>query len=171
MASQRQDTADVEQDVYSALSKVFLLLDDGDRRFFAEHGLSARQFWALHHLDEKVGRPMMDLSRLLFTDKGNVTGIVDRLEKLGLVTRSPAPNDRRATLIKLTTEGRHVRDRINVQHEARVSDLLGSVERHRLELLLDLLSVVGENLESYLERNAERAPTSANSNSTRGAPA
>jgi DNA-binding MarR family transcriptional regulator len=164
VASQTQDATNVEQDVYGALSKVFLLLDDCDRRFFAEHGLSTRQFWALHHLDEEIGRPMMDLSRLLFTDKGNVTGIVDRLETLGLVTRSPSPNDRRTTLIRLTADGQRARDRINVLHETRVSELLGSVEHQRLELLLDLLSVVGANLESYLARYTDHAPTSANGN-------
>lgn len=151
---QTQEATELEKDVYRALTKVFLLLDDCDRRFFAEHGLSARQFWALTHLDESAGRPMVELSRLLLTDKGNVTGIVDRLESLGLVARGHAPTDRRTTLVRLTPKGRRMREEINAAHEARIRDLLGSVDESRLRDLLGLLAVVGGNLESYLARIA-----------------
>lgn len=151
---QTQNATQLERDVYRTLTKVFLLLDDCDRRFFAEHGLSARQFWALSHLDESAGRPMVQLSRLLLTDKGNVTGIVDRLEGLGLVTRTPAPYDRRTTLIRLTPQGRRVREEINEAHEVRMRELLGSVDETGLRDLLRLLAIVGGNLEAYLARNA-----------------
>src|SRR5262245_54972804 len=103
-------------ELYSLLKTVFLLLDDHDRRFFAEHNLNARQFWALQHLDEEQGRSMVDLSRALLTDKSNVTAIVDRLEKFGWATRTPGPHDRRVFLITLTPAGRQVRDRVDAQH-------------------------------------------------------
>ncbi|MBO0781166.1 MAG: MarR family transcriptional regulator, partial [Ktedonobacteraceae bacterium] len=61
------------------LTKAFLLLDDSDHQLFAAHGLTTRQYWALQHLDEERGSSMIDLSRVLLTDKSNVTSIVDRL--------------------------------------------------------------------------------------------
>ncbi len=147
----------IEQSVYRSLTGIFLQLDDYDRRFFAEHGLSTRQFWALQHLDEQIGRSMVELSRLLFTDKSNVTGIVDRLEAAGLVARTPAPHDRRVILITLTPEGRRQRDFVHAQHITRIRDVLGSIGEGHLHTLLDLLSPISRNLEIQLAR-ASGAP-------------
>src|SRR5437764_7027210 len=110
----------VEQEIYRMLTKTFILLDECDRHFFAEYGLSTRQFWALQQLDREQGCSMVDLSRLLLTDKSNVTGIVDRLERLNLVTRTPDPHDRRVILITLTPEGQHLRDMLSEQHRTRI---------------------------------------------------
>lgn len=149
--SQVEAATTIEQDAYHALKKVFLLLDDCDRHFFTEYGLSSRMFWALQSLDEVQGRPMVDLSRLLFTDKSNVTGIVDRLEKAGLATRTPASHDRRVILIRLTPEGRRKRDFVKTQHDARTRDLLGALNDDNLHALLGILETLGHNLENYLD--------------------
>ncbi|GAA0361815.1 hypothetical protein GCM10009530_09240 [Microbispora corallina] len=46
-----------------------------------------------------------ELAALLHCDKTNVTGLVDRLERRGLLTRRPDPDDRRVTRVHLTAEG------------------------------------------------------------------
>ncbi len=143
-----------ERDVYLTLNTVSALLGECDRRFFAELGLTTRQFWALRHLDERRGRPMIELSRALSTDKGNVTGIVDRLERLGLVARGHAPNDRRTTLVRLTSAGRHMRDEIDEAHEARLRDMLGATDSLRLRELAALLGEIEKRLGSYLGGDA-----------------
>ena len=48
---------------------------------------------------------MNELSRLLMVTGGNVTAIVDQLEKEGLVERLDEPADRRAFRIRLTRAG------------------------------------------------------------------
>jgi DNA-binding MarR family transcriptional regulator len=155
------DATALEQDVYRLLTKLFLLLDDCDRRFFTEYGLSARQFWALHHLDEQQGCSMVDLSRALLTDKSNVTGIVDRLERASLAQRTPDPYDRRVIQIRLTPEGRRLRDFVQQQHEARIRDLLGAVGIGQLSALQHTLTQISGNLEAYLAE----PPTSEGSQS------
>lgn len=148
----------VEQDVYQALTRTFLKLDDFDRRFFAAFGLSARQFWALKHLDEERGLRMVELGQLLLTDKSNVTGIVDRLESIGLATRTAAPNDRRAMLVTLTPKGRQLREAIDRQHQERVRDLMDAVGTNHLHELLAHLDAIGRSLEESLAR-MERVST------------
>lgn len=168
-----QDIPDLGHDVYRLLNKVFLLLDDCDRRFFAEHHLNARQFWALQHLDEEQGRSMVDLSRALLTDKSNVTAIVDRLEKDKWATRTLDAGDRRVFLITLTPEGRRVRDSVNAQHEARIRELLTAEGEERLLTLMDLLAPLSRRLEAYLAReegSASALATVGSSAGTRGAP-
>src|SRR6185437_3388882 len=108
-----------EQSLYVLLTDLFYLLDDTDRQFFGEYGLSARQFWALHHLGEAEGLSMIDLSRLLFTDKSNITAIADRLEGAELIQRSPGPHDRRVTMLRLTAKGRQLHDEVFVAHQER----------------------------------------------------
>ncbi len=142
----------IRQEVYRMLTKTFLLLDDSDRHFFAEYGLSTRQFWALQHLDQQQGCSMVDLSRLLLTDKSNVTGIVDRLERLNLVTRTTDPRDRRVILITLTPEGAQLRDRVKKLHEARIDALMSVVNDANLRALLEYLYAISRNIEASLEQ-------------------
>ena len=150
--SQGEEAGDVTQDVYQMLKKTFLLLDDCDRHFFTNYGLSSRQFWALQHLDEHQGRSMVDLSRVLLTDKSNVTAIVDRLERASLARRTPASHDRRVFLITLTSEGVRLRDVVRKAHEARLSELIGVVNDDHLSTLLDYLTTISASLEDYLEQ-------------------
>lgn len=145
------ENTSVEQEVYSLLIKVFVLLDDCDRRFFARYGLSTRQFLALQHLDLAQGRSMVDLSRLLLTIKSNVTGIVDNLEGKGLVRRTSVPEDRRVALITLTPEGRRLRALIMEQHGVLLAELLGILGDERLRLLLDLLRPLSHAIERQLD--------------------
>jgi len=150
--SEQINVTGVEQNVYTMLMKIFYLLDDCDRHFLAEHGLSIRQFWALKHLDEEHGCSMVDLSRVLFTDKSNMTGIVDRLERLNLAVRVPASHDRRVFLIKLTPEGRRLYDSVNQQHEALIRELMGIVSSDNLHILLQHLNAISSNVEDYLKQ-------------------
>ena len=48
---------------------------------------------------------MTELSQILSTDNSAITGLVDRLEKSGFITRKMPLNDRRAYLICITPEG------------------------------------------------------------------
>ena len=142
--------AGIELDIYQLLFKTFILLDDSDSRFFAEYGLSTRQFWALQHLDEVNGRSMVDLSRLLITDKSNVTGIVDRLENMELVKRVPSTHDRRVTLITLTAEGSRLREKVDENHALRIFDLMKVLDASQLQMLFEYLTSVSQSIEKEL---------------------
>jgi len=56
--------------------------------------------------------PMNEVATRLACDSSNVTGLVDRLEARGLVTRAARPDDRRVKHIVLTPDGQRVRDRL-----------------------------------------------------------
>ena len=48
---------------------------------------------------------MSDIASRLVLSPGGATKVIDRLEKMGYVTRSPDPHDRRATVIAITPSG------------------------------------------------------------------
>ena len=52
---------------------------------------------------------MNELAAVLACDNSNVTGLVDRLEARGLVTRRASPEDRRVKRVVLTPEGERLR--------------------------------------------------------------
>ncbi|MFF0296602.1 MarR family winged helix-turn-helix transcriptional regulator [Kitasatospora sp. NPDC004615] len=76
----------------------------------ARHGLNSSQAKALKAVLEPV--PMRALAGRLGCDASNVTGIVDRLEALGLARREAAAADRRVKIVTITDDGRAVLDRI-----------------------------------------------------------
>ncbi len=76
----------------------------------ARHDLTAPQLSLLRLLDEPVS--MRAFAEELSCDPSNVTGLVDRVERLGLVDRVPDPDDRRVRMLTLTAQGRRLRDRV-----------------------------------------------------------
>ena len=86
------------------------------------------------------GLKMNELSRLLMVTGGNVTAIVDQLEKEGLVERLDEPDDRRAFRIRLTRGGEKSFAEMARQHEQWVVELLGGLSRREQEELLKLLA-------------------------------
>lgn len=68
--------------------------------------LSAQQYAALGYFAGDPDRTLADLHRLMDVAPTVVTGIVDRLEKRGLIVRQVHPTDRRKHRMVLTTAGR-----------------------------------------------------------------
>jgi DNA-binding MarR family transcriptional regulator len=86
------------------------------------------------------GLKMSALSRLLMVTGGNVTAIVDQLEKEGLVERLDAPDDRRAFRIRLTPGGERSFAEMARAHEEWIVELFGGLSRREHEELLTLLA-------------------------------
>ena len=91
------------------------------------------------------GLKMNELSRLLMVTGGNVTAIVDQLEKEGLVERFDEPADRRAFRIHLTRAGERSFGEMALEHEEWVVGLLAGLSRKEQDDLLKLLARVKEN--------------------------
>jgi DNA-binding MarR family transcriptional regulator len=75
----------------------------------AEFRLSPVQCHVLHLIEPGHAMPMSRLARTLSCDASNVTGLVDRLERDGLVERRPSPDDRRVKVLALTPAGSRLR--------------------------------------------------------------
>src|SRR5512140_1215944 len=94
---------------YRALMELLRTADtvwNASRVFFDRWDLSPSQFNVLNllHLNPG-GLSQTDLSRQLIMHRSNLTGLVDRLEKRGLVARREVAADRRAYSVVLTAAG------------------------------------------------------------------
>ena len=82
-----------------------------------EIGLSVPQCDVLTTLTEEEGISQQTLAKRLYVTKGNISGLLDRLESAGLVERRSTAADRRQYEIHLTASGRQAADRaIAIQH-------------------------------------------------------
>ena len=88
----------------------------------------------------RAGLKMNELSRLLMVTGGNITAIVDQLEKEGQVERLDDSADRRAFRIRLTRSGEKSFTEMARAHEQWVVELLAGLTRKEHDELLKLLA-------------------------------
>lgn len=114
-------------------------LRQGFNAIAAELDLPPAQALALINL--RGPAPMRDLADVLSCDASNVTGIVDGLERRGLVTRRPDPADRRVKHLVLTEEGQRRRDLLAARSHLRAAALFEVLDGDSGQLR-DLLAAV-----------------------------
>jgi DNA-binding MarR family transcriptional regulator len=106
-------------------------------RLAAANDLSITQLRLLAILrDRDPG--MLELARHLGLGKSSVSGLIDRAERRGLVTRTAAPGDRRGVLVSLTPDGRLLTEQVESRAVAEILALLAPVpvgERERFTRL------------------------------------
>ncbi|TNY37259.1 MarR family transcriptional regulator [Thermomonospora catenispora] len=105
----------------------------------AELDLPPTQALALTLLDSPT--PMRDLADRLSCDASNVTGIIDGLERRGLVVRRPSPTDRRVKHLVLTEEGERRRAELRARNHAKAAELFALPPQQRRQLR-DLLAAL-----------------------------
>lgn len=104
-------------------------------------GLSIAQCDVLTTLTERDGLSQKELADRLYVTKGNISGLIDRLEAARLVERRTIAGDKRSHAIYLTPEGRaHAKAGIEVQ-EKFVAKTLGQMEAKDLAALERLLNL------------------------------
>ena len=74
-------------------------------------GLTHPQYLVMLALWERDGVPVKDIGERLFLDSGTLTPLLKRLEAMGHLTRQRDPKDERQVRVRLTPEGRKVRER------------------------------------------------------------
>jgi DNA-binding MarR family transcriptional regulator len=106
-----------------------------------EFGTTLPRFDLMAQLERhREGLKMNELSRLLMVTGGNVTAIVDQLEKEALLERLDEPADRRAFRIRLTRAGERQFADMARAHEEWVVELLAGLSRREHDELLRLLA-------------------------------
>jgi DNA-binding MarR family transcriptional regulator len=98
-----------------------------------------------------------EIGRRTGLSSGAVTGLIDRLEKLGLVERTADPNDRRKVLVKVREDRIGPIGRQFEPLAKRMQVLLASYSREELKLLLDFTERSGEIVQARVtELNDEK---------------
>ena len=85
-------------------------------------GLTPPQFDVIATLGNTPGMSMGEIAQKTLVTKGTLTGIIDRLEKKGLVTREVPPDNRRSFTIVLTPAGEKTFKKVFPAHIAYLKE-------------------------------------------------
>ena len=97
------------------------------------------------------GLSMGELSRRMMVTGGNITTIVDQLEKEKLVLRVVGVNDRRSFTVKLTQAGKDAFTDMAIAHEAWVANMFEGLTVEQQSQLYTLLGAMKKNLQKQEE--------------------
>ena len=108
----------------------------------APYAITIVQSWVLFYLSTHNGSSLKDIAAAVQLDSPVVTGLIDRLEKEGLVVREEDPEDRRSLKICLTPRGREVVAEITpgvVEDNQRIRSIVPGNDRPAFERALEAL--------------------------------
>lgn len=120
-----------------------------------EFGSSLPRFDLLAQLHRSPeGLRMGELSARILTTNGNVTWLVAALEREGYVRRRPDAEDRRATLVRLTSTGRRHFETMAHRHEQIIADLFDALPAADRAALHDALGALKSRVRHTTESPA-----------------
>jgi len=115
------------------------------------YGLTPPQFSILETLGHLGPMLVKEIGSKKLMTGGNMTVVIDNLEKQGLVERAVCPTDRRATYIRLTEKGQKLFNEVFIQHAKYVEELVWSaLTEDEIEQLSALLKKLGLRLKEKL---------------------
>jgi len=131
-----------------------LLLAEGSvfTREVARFGLTVPQYQALSSIEESHnGRQQMGhIAQRTRQCSATMTGIVDRLEALGLVQRQNNPNDRRSKLVLLTDSGSAKLQEVRAARYLRLAKVLAGIAPDMRRRMQDVLLHYASPLDAYM---------------------
>lgn len=111
-----------------------------------QYSLTPAQFDVLAQLVTNPGISQQELAERLLVTKGNVCGLIDRLEKLGMVQRCEDPEDRRSNRLHLTEKAQRLAAEAIPAHEEFIVEHLSALSWDQQRTLLALLRDLDRSL-------------------------
>jgi MarR family transcriptional regulator, organic hydroperoxide resistance regulator len=108
------------------------------------HGLSIAQFDILATLGFEQGITQQDLAERLLVTKGNICGMIDRMEVGGWVERRPDPGDRRLNRLFLTRQGKAKLGQTLPEQDALLKQLMSALKPAEIQSLYQFLDRLEE---------------------------
>lgn len=144
MGSERHAGAPVkpssEEQVFVELVCTTDRLSRGVAALLKSEDLSSTQYNVLRILrGASEGLPCGEIARRLITREPDITRLLDRMEKRGLISRCRETTDRRTVMTRITDTGLKTVNRLDAPVQAIHRQQLGHLSRGRLEALAGLL--------------------------------
>lgn len=112
--------------------------------------LTPTQFGVLEALHFRGPMHQCDLARKVLTSPGNITYVLDKLEKRDLVRRTTDPADRRNTIAEVRPAGAAIIDDYFPRHAAALADLFAALSPEERDSLGTLCKKLGLGAETKI---------------------
>lgn len=102
------DKSQIVSAIIDNIRRVFQVVNEQSKRAEKETGITGPQLWAIKTIAQESPIMVSELARRMYLHPATVVGILDRLEKQGLVARVRSTVDRRVVRIELTEQGQEL---------------------------------------------------------------
>jgi DNA-binding MarR family transcriptional regulator len=113
----------------------------------AEWGLSVPKYGIIRQLYDNETLPLSKLSKLIFRGNSNMTTLVDRMERDGIVKRVNHSNDRRVKVLCLTEKGGRLAPKVIKEYRTFLHQMMSCISTKEQRILVRLLKRLNERLE------------------------
>jgi DNA-binding MarR family transcriptional regulator len=141
-----QDNEQVIKNTVAALRRLLRAVYIDNAKMSRQYGVTGAQGSVMRSLRDSGPASSAQLSRILYVKPSTMTGIIDRLEKKGLVVRTPKIGDRRVSIIMMTPEGevltRQLPDPLEMKLVSNLSDLDTEHVKQVSTIVEELLSMI-----------------------------
>ncbi len=127
----------------------------------AQFGLTGPQLTVIKLLEELGDLSLSSLSERIRAQNSTVTGIIDRMEREGLVRRERSTTDRRVVYIRLSDKGEKLAKNIQVEPMEIFRSALTSLTPADLAELLRILTKLRKRVLSFVEGDEAEASTNS----------
>lgn len=138
--------ADLALGVWVKLARTFNVFHKRADEHIRTFGLTMPQFGVLEALGHLGAMTTGDLCKKLLVSGGNMTVVVNNLEKEKLVYRTQSEGDRRVITLDLTDKGKKLFGKIFPEHAAHIAALTASLTISEQQTLSGLLKKLGTAL-------------------------
>jgi MarR family 2-MHQ and catechol resistance regulon transcriptional repressor len=129
--------------LWLVLLRSFRALNHIAERSISDAGLGLTDFATLEALLHKGPLTIGEIQSKVPLALGSMTAVVDRLERRGLILRTPSPSDRRARVLKLSPKGRAVVEDAFGRHAADLESAMAVLTQREKRNLRALLKKLG----------------------------
>jgi DNA-binding MarR family transcriptional regulator len=113
---------DLMKDIFMDLRRIMRAMDVHSRKLAGSHGLTGPQMLCLREITTHGALTTGALAKAVALSPATLTGILDRLEARGLVSRERRPEDKRRVLVSLTAMGRQMSQELPSPLQEQFSD-------------------------------------------------
>ncbi|MHB8654883.1 MAG: MarR family winged helix-turn-helix transcriptional regulator [Terriglobia bacterium] len=140
LKNNRRRPASPEEAAFLELLRTTDLLSRGLVEVLKAEGLSATQYNVLRILrGAPQGLPCGEIASRMITRDPDITRLLDRLEKRGVISRCRENMDRRTVMVRITPQGLRLLTRLDEPVRTTHRKQLGPLGRMRLQVLIGLL--------------------------------
>ena len=138
---------DPMKDIFMDLRRIMRAMDVYSRQLASSHGLTGPQMLCLREVLDQGSLTTGALALAVALSPATLTGILDRLEVRGLVSRERRPEDKRRVLVSLTALGRQMAQELPSPMQERFGSLLTELTADEQTAIRQALNKVARMME------------------------
>ncbi|MFH1692170.1 MAG: MarR family transcriptional regulator [Candidatus Omnitrophota bacterium] len=130
------------EEVLYSLALIYNIANNALSVYLKDFGLTPARFnvlMAIKHQGKKEGVSQVEISRSLIVTASNMTRLLDKLEKEGLIQRASQQGDRRVNFVLISEKGSKILDRAWPGYEKKLRDLIKDLPQGKQKSLAALL--------------------------------